>query len=132
MPEESGEGTGDRHDNDARREARRREERWWRGGLIAALVFLGLATLYNGIAYRRLARAQQKLTLSLTHQRNWPGLSPMGPLYGQGFGGRSFPPPFPGASPNYFRPGWGSRPCYPREQEQKQEQGPSAQSTPGQ
>jgi hypothetical protein len=124
MPEESIEGTGDRDHNNARREARRREERWWRGGLIAALVFLGLATLYNGIAYRRLARAQLKLTFALTHQLNRRGLRPMGP-YGQGFGGRPFPPPFPGASR-----GWHS--CYPNEQEQQQKQIPNGQSTPGQ
>jgi hypothetical protein len=132
MPEESSEAASDRHDRDARREARRREERWWRGGLIAALVFLGLATLYNGIAYRRLARAQQKLTLTLTHQRTWPGFSPIGPPYGQGFPGRPFPLPFAGTSPNYGGPGWGGHPCYPPEQGQKQEQAPGAQSTPGQ
>jgi hypothetical protein len=131
MPEETIEGTGDRHNNDARREATQREQRWWKGGLIAALVFLGLATLYNGIAYRRLARTQQKLTLALTHQINWRGLTPMAPLYGQGLG-RPFPPPFPGASPNYRSPGSVWQPCYPHEQEQKQEQVPSGPSTPSQ
>jgi hypothetical protein len=131
MPEESIEGTGDRNHNDARREARRREQRWWKGGLIAALVFLGLATLYNGIAYRRLARSQQKLTFALIHRLNGRGLGPMGP-YGQGFGGRPFPPPFPGASPDYGRRGWGWHSCYPNEQEQQQKQVPNGQSTPGQ
>jgi hypothetical protein len=132
MPEESIEGTGDRNHNDARREARRREQRWWKGGLIAALVFLGLATLYNGIAYRRLVRAQQKLTFALMRQRDQSDLGHMGPLYRQGFGGRRFPIPLPGVSPNYGRPGWGWHPCYPNEQEQQQKQVPSGQSTPGQ
>jgi hypothetical protein len=132
MAEEIDEGTGDRHDNGARREARRREERRWRGGLIAALVFLGLATLYNGIAYRRLARAQQKLTVALIRQINRSGHRPMGPLYGPGFGGRPFGLPFPGASPNYGRPEWGWHSGYPNEQEQQQKQVPSGQSTPGQ
>jgi hypothetical protein len=131
MPEESNEGTGDRNHNDARREARRREQRWWKGGLIAALVFLGLATLYNGIAYRRLARAQQKLTFALIHRLNGRGPGPIGP-YGQGFGGRPFPPPFPGALPDYGRRGWGWQSCYPNEQEQQQKQVPNGQSTPGQ
>jgi hypothetical protein len=131
MPEESVEGTGARDHNDAQREARRREQRWWKGGLIAALVFLGLATLYNGIAYRRLARTQQKLTLALTHQINWRRIRPMGP-YAQGFAGRPFPIPFPGASANYNNPGSVWQPCYPHEQEQKQEQVPGAQSSPGQ
>lgn len=131
MPEESIEGASDRHDNDALRAARRREQRWWKGGLIAALVFLGLATLYNGIAYRRLVRTQQKLTLTLTHQINWRRIRPMGP-YGQGFAGRPFPMPFAGASPNYGNPGSVWQPCYPHEQGQKQEQVPGAQSSPGQ
>jgi hypothetical protein len=132
MPEESTEGTGDRNQNDARREARRREQRWWKGGLIAALVFLGLATLYNGIAYRRLVRSQQKLTFALMRHRNRSERGPMGPLYGQGFGGRPFPMPFPGVSPNYGAPGWGWHPCYPNQQEQQQKQVPNGQSTPGQ
>jgi hypothetical protein len=122
MPEEIGGSTGDRPDNGARREARRREERRWRGGLIAALVFLGLATLYNGIAYRRLARAQQKLTVALIHQIKRRH-RPFGLLYGPGFGGRPFGLPVPGASPNLY-------PGYPNEQEQKQV--PGGQSTPGQ
>ena len=132
MPEEISEGTGDRHDNDARREARRREERRWRGGLIVALAFLGLATLYNGIAYRRLARAQQKHTVALIRQINRRGHRPVELLYGQGFGGRPFGLPFPGASPNYGRPDLGWYPGYPNEQEQPQKQVPSGQSTPGQ
>jgi hypothetical protein len=124
MPEESIEGTGDRNHNDARREARRREQRWWKGGLIAALVFLGLATLYNGIAYRRLARAQQRFAMAVIRHLNRP-------TYGEGFG-QQFPPPFPGASPNYGRPGWGWHPYYPNEQEQPQKQAPGGQSAPGQ
>src|SRR5271155_3657318 len=108
MPEEIGESTGDRLDNGARRAARRREERRWRGGLIAALVFLGLAILYNGIAYRRLAKSQQKLTVALIHHINRRGYGPIGLLYGPGFVGRPFGPPLPGALPNYGRPdpGW--------------------------
>ena len=127
MPEEIGEGIGDRHDNGARRAARRREERRWRGGLIAALVFLGLAILYNGIAYRRLARAQQKLTVALIHHINRRGRGPIALLYGPGF----VSPPFPGALPNYGRPDPGWNPGYPNEQEQ-QKQVPSGQSTPSQ
>jgi hypothetical protein len=123
MPEESSESAGDRHDNDARREARRREERWWRGGLIAALVFLGLATLFNGIAYRRLARVQQRLAVAVIRQRN---------RRRQGFAGRPFPLPFPGGLPNYGRPGWGWHSWNPNEQEQQQKQVPSGQSTPSQ
>jgi hypothetical protein len=121
MPEETGGSIGDRPDNGVRREARRREERRWRGGLIAALVFLGLATLYDGIAYRRLARAQQKLTVALIHQIKRRH-RPFGLLYGPGFGGRPFGLPVPGASPNLY-------PGYPNEQEQKQV--PGGQSTPG-
>src|SRR5579862_303917 len=132
MPEESIEGTGDRSHNDPRREARRREERWWKGGLIAALVFLGLATLYNEFAYRRLVRSQQRLTFAMMRQRNRPAPGPMGPFYGQGFGGRPFPMPFPGVLPNYVAPGWGQHPCYPNEQQQLEKQVPGGQSTPGQ
>jgi len=127
MPEEIGESTGDRLDNGARRAARRREDRRWRGGLIAALVFLGLAILYNGIAYRRLARAQQKLTVALIHHINRRGRGPIALLYGPGF----VSPPFPGALPNYGRPDPGWNPGYPNEQEQ-QKLVPSGQSTPSQ
>jgi hypothetical protein len=121
MPEEIGEGTGDRYDRDARRDARRRESRWWKGGLIAALVFLGLATLFNGIAYRRFARAQQRLTIALIHQAKRTRLVPMGSVL----------VPFPGAA-NYVAPGRGWNPGYPNEQEQQQKQVPSGQSTPSQ
>ncbi len=132
MPEESsGAGTGERHDNDARREARWREARWWKGGLIAALVFLGLATLYNGVAFRRLTRAQQNLVLSLTRQPYRPGPGPMRPPYGQGFAGQPYPPPFPGPWAYHGRPGCG---WHHHEQPHEGQGGPSApggQSTPG-
>jgi hypothetical protein len=129
MPEEIGEGAGDRNDNSIRREARRREDRRWRGGLIAALAFLGLATLYNGIAYRRLARAQQKLTVALIHSIHRHGPRPIGLLYGPAFGSGRLVLPFPGASPNYGASDPGS---YPNEQEQQQKQVPNGQSTSGQ
>lgn len=132
MPEESTPSTGDR-ENDARREARRREARWWKGGLIAALVFLGLATLYNGIAFRRLVRSQQRLVLSLTAQRYRPGFGPMGPSYGPGFGGPPYPP-FPGPPPYYGRPGWGWHHWHqgqPRDEGQGGPSAPGGQSTPG-
>jgi hypothetical protein len=102
MPEESIEGTVDRHHNDARREAWRRESRWWKGGLIAALVFVGLATLYNGIAYRRLARAQQRLTVAMIHQARRARFVPMGSVL----------VPFPGVA-NYAVPGRGWQANYP-------------------
>jgi hypothetical protein len=132
MPEESTAGTGDRHEIEARREARRREARWWKGGLIAALVFLGLATLYNGIAFRRLIRAQQRLVLS--GQRYRPGFGPMGPPYGQGFGGQPYPP-FPGSPPYYGGPGWGwhrwQHHGQPHDEGQGGPSAPGGQSTPG-
>lgn len=128
MPEESVEGNDGRSHDDAPREHRRREQRLWRGGLIAALVFLGLATLYNGIEYRRLARTQQKLTLALIHKIN--ERRHLG-VYGPGFGGPPFPPPFPGVSPNYG-PSWGWNPWYQGQQEQQQRRVPGGQSTPGQ
>ena len=129
MPEEIGESAGDRNDNSIRRETRRREDRRWRGGLIAALAFLGLATLYNGIAYRRLARAQQKLTVALIHSIHRHGPRPIGLLYGPAFGSGRLVLPFPGASPNYGASDPGS---YPNEQEQQQKQVPNGQSTSGQ
>jgi hypothetical protein len=132
MPEEIGEGAGDRNDDRIRRETRRREERRWRGGLIAALVFLGLAILYNGIAYRRLARAQQKLTIAMIRQIHRRGHRPIGLLYGPAFGGGPFVLPSPGASSNYPRPDPGSYPGYPNEQEQQQKQIPNGQSTSSQ
>lgn len=128
MPEEAAAGTGDRHENDAQRNARRTEARWWKGGLIAAIVFLGLATLYNGIAYRRLTRAQQQLVLSLTRQSYRPGPGPMGLPYGPGFAGQPYPPPFPGPWPYYRQPGWGWHRWHDHEQEH--DQGPSEPSTP--
>ena len=130
MPEEIGEGAGDRPENGSRREARRREERRWRGGLIAALVFLGLATLYNGIAYRRFARAQQKLAVALIRQTNRRDHRLIGLLYGSGSGGRPFA--LPGALLNYGRPDPGLYQGYPNDQEQQQKQVPSGQSTPSQ
>jgi len=137
MPEETTAPTEDRRDYDARREARRREERWLKGGLIAALVFLGLATLYNGAAYRRLARAQQHLALSLTRQPNRaPGFGPMAPPFGQGFSGQAYPPPFAGPWEYQGRPGWGCHHWHHHGQEQghdegqEQGPGPGAQSTP--
>ena len=130
MPEESSAAIGDRRDNDAQREARRREARWWKGGLIAALVFLGLATLYNGIAYRKLTRAQQNLALSLTRQAYRPGLGPMGSIYGQGFAGQPYPPPFAGPWAYYGRPGWGWHRWHHQEQRHEEGQG-GGPSTPG-
>jgi hypothetical protein len=120
MPEEIGEAPSDRYDRDARRDARRRESRWWRGGLIAALVFLGLATLFNGIAYRRFARTQQRLTIALIHQARRTRLVPMGSVL----------VPFPGAT-SYVAPGRVWNPRYLNEQEQ-QKQAPSGQSTQSQ
>jgi hypothetical protein len=127
MPEEISERAGDRHEN----EARLREARWWQGGLIAALVFLGLATIYNGIAYRRLTRAQQHLVVSLTRQPYRPALGPHEPFYGPGFAGEPYPP-FPG--PWAYGPGWGWRHehgqgCHHPEQQKEQHQG--GQSSPG-
>jgi Spy/CpxP family protein refolding chaperone len=55
----------------------------------------GLRDLYNGIAYRRLTRAQQRLALALTRQPYRRGPGPFGPRYGQGFV-VSPHPPFPG------------------------------------
>jgi hypothetical protein len=118
MPEDSIEGTGDRHHNDARREARRRESRWWKGGLIAALVFLGLATLSNGIAYRRLARAQQKLTIALIRQAKQSRVVPMGSVL----------VPLAGA-PGYAAPARGWQANYPPADQQKV---PNGQATPAQ
>jgi hypothetical protein len=149
MPEETTTHTENQPENDARREARRREERWWKGGLIAALVFLGLATLYNGIAYRRLTRAQHQLVLSLTRQPYRPAFGPNAPPSGQGFSGHAYPPPFAGPWGYGGRPGWGCHRWHHHEQEQGhdqgqgqgqmqgpsegqgQGQGPSAQPTPG-
>ncbi len=47
-----------------RPDGERTAERWWRAGLIAALVFLALAILCNAIVYRTLARVEQRLALS--------------------------------------------------------------------
>ena len=116
MPEESIEGAGDRHHNDARREARRRESRWWKGSLLATLMFVGLATLYNGIAYRRLVRAQQRLTIALIHQARQNRFVPMGSVF----------VPLPGA-PDYAAPGRGWQPYYPPADQQKV---PDGQATP--
>ena len=129
MPEESSATTGDRHDNDVQQEARRREDRWWKGGLIAALVFLGLATLYNGIAYRKLTRAQQNLALSLTRQAYRPGPGPMGGIYGRSFAGQPYPPPYAGPWAYYGRPDWGWHRWH--HQEQRHEGGQGGPSTPG-
>ncbi len=126
MPEES-ERAGDRDEN----EARLREARWWQGGLIAALVFLGLATIYNGIAYRRLSRVQQRLAISLIRQTYRPALGPHESPYGPGFAGQPYPP-FP--SPWAYGPGRGwrhepGRGCEHQEQQKEQPQG--GQSSPG-
>jgi len=100
MAEEPTSGPAERREGEGWREARRREERWWRGGLIAALVLLALATLYNGAAYRRLARSQETLAMSVARQSQ-PGFGPMGqlgpmrPPNWQGFGGQPYGP-FPG------------------------------------
>lgn len=71
--------TPDRNHHEVRTEAERVQERWWRAGLIAALVFFALAVLCNAIAYHKLARLQQQgLGLSLA-QSERPGWGPIKP-----------------------------------------------------
>ena len=84
---------------------RRTEERLWRGGLIAALVFLALAIFYNGCASMRMARAQRHLFVALTQPWRF---GPMGQPYWRGFGGQPYPsPPFGpwGYGPERGQPG---------------------------
>jgi hypothetical protein len=115
MPEESGSAPMDERERFERREARRREERWWRGGLIAAVVLLAIATLYNGASYRRLARSQQHLVMTIA-QQSQRGFGPMGqrgpgPMGGppmwRGFGGQMYGAPM---GPWAFRWGGGCGP----------------------
>jgi hypothetical protein len=107
--EEPGRGLEERLDRLER--AVLRENRWWRGGLIAALVFVGLAILIGG-HHRH-------------HRRpNWMAMAPMGmgapamPYWGFG------PPPWafpcgPGAYGWRGYGGWGPGPCAePRPQPQ--------------
>ncbi len=47
-------------------EDERSERIWWMAGLAAAVLFLILAALINGIAYWKLSEEQQSLALSLT------------------------------------------------------------------
>ncbi len=97
MAEEPASVPAERQERAAWREARLREARLWRGGLIAAIVLLALATLYNGAAYRRLARSQEMLAMSVARQSQ-PPFGPMGhpgPMWPQpGFQGYGGPPPF--------------------------------------
>jgi hypothetical protein len=73
MAVEPSTGPTEKRDGNAWREARRREARWWRGGLIAAIVLLAVATLYNGIAYRRLARSLPIALIGSSRTSNRPG-----------------------------------------------------------
>jgi hypothetical protein len=115
MPTEVSENTPDRSENSAAQEARLREARWWRGGLLAALVFIGLTTLYNGIAYRRLTRAQLRLAVALTQRYQSRPLP-----YGPGFSGPSM---LPFASPWQFYgpPPWAWRHHGPRAEPQSEQ-----------
>lgn len=71
--------TPDRNNDEVRTEAERGQERWWRAGLIAALVFFGLAVLCNAIAYHKLARLQQQglgLSLAQSGRSGWGPIKP--------------------------------------------------------
>ena len=139
MGEEPSTGPTEKRDGNAWREARRREARWWRGGLIAAVVLLAVATLYNGVAYRRLARSQQNLVMSLARQSQTgfgpmgqPGPGPMEPPNLRSFGGPYGPFPGPWA---FGRGGCGWRRHHREEREQGpggqgREPGPGGQATP--
>jgi hypothetical protein len=73
-----------------------RENRWWRGGLIAALVLVALAILVNGHHHRR-----GRMFMATMGMPGWAGAGPEGmPGYGP-----YPPPPHPGF-------GWGG-PCGP-------------------
>jgi hypothetical protein len=114
MPEEVREGEGSRGQpsgaNTAHEERLRViEARLWKGGLIAALVFVGFTTLYNGYAYRKLTRAQQRLAVALSQQALRPRPAPYGPFWGPGMGRWRFPPP-PGPGAFYGPPPYGQPP----------------------
>ena len=108
---------------------RMREQRWWRGGLIAAIVLLAFATLYNGASYRRLARSQQRLVFAMVHQSRSgfgpmaEGSGPFGPPSWQGYGPRAYGPAAPWGPWAYGRGGCGHG---WRHHQEEQQQGNSA------
>jgi hypothetical protein len=98
MPEETGAaGSGREEDYISRRLDRLEqklmwEDRWWRGGLIAALFFIGIAILVAGHHHRR---------------------PPMPPWMAYGQAGMFPPPPMPwemGRPGGYGAYGWGPGP----------------------
>jgi hypothetical protein len=79
MTDKSVRAMPDPNHDEVRTEAEQGQERGWRAGLIAALVFFALAVLCNAIAYHKLARLQEQgLGLSLA-QSDRPGMGAIKP-----------------------------------------------------
>jgi hypothetical protein len=109
MPEEPGTQGGPRPEEHLYRriEYLERENRWWRGGLIAALVFIGLVILAGGRHRHRIdvVVTVPPWALRIPYWGNGPGPYPVPPRGWGGYGGGAHPGPgMPGGGPNQQGP----------------------------